>query len=101
VKLIIQSLVVGLLLLSGSALTAAPPPSEIYLKKKFQELDKNRDGRLSREEYLAAWTYDRKMGEQRFKEVDQNGDGYITLKEYLNDVKKSSQPQPGNQQKRY
>jgi len=64
----------------------APPPSETYLRKKFQELDRNQDGRLSREEYLASWSYDRKMGEQRFKEVDRNGDGFITLEEYLRDV---------------
>ena len=77
----------------------APPPSDTYLQKKFHELDRNQDGRLSREEYLTSWSYDRKLGEQRFKEVDRNGDGFITLEEYLRDVhdrwKKKPAQQPG------
>ena len=75
----------------------APPPSETYLQKKFQELDRNQDGRLSREEYLTSWSYDRKLGEQRFKEVDRNGDGFITLEEYLRDVQDRWKKKPANQ----
>jgi hypothetical protein len=50
----------------------------------FKQLDKNKDGRVSREEYLAPWRGpDRYIGEQQFREFDKNKDGYLTPEEYI------------------
>jgi hypothetical protein len=71
-----------LLLLPGSG--AAVIPLESARKLHFQQLDKNKDGKISRQEYLAPWSGPhRYIGEQQFREFDKNQDGYITPDEYI------------------
>lgn len=54
-------------------------------KELCKNLDKNKDGKLSKEEYMKMWK-DKKKGEQEFKKWDTNKDGYITEEEYVNAV---------------
>ncbi len=48
-------------------------------KEKFDAADRDKDGRLSREEALAAFPY---MG-GHFEKYDKNGDGFLSWEEYL------------------
>lgn len=45
------------------------------LSKAYDAMDKNGDGKISKEEYMARY-------ENRFKELDKNADGYLTKEEY-------------------
>ncbi len=46
----------------------------------FRNFDLNRDGRISRNEFLSQ-IRDRKFGEQLFTDLDTNRDGYISPEE--------------------
>ncbi len=48
------------------------------LERRFEEMDANGDGRISRAEYLA---YERRKANERFDAADGNKDGFITRKE--------------------
>jgi Ca2+-binding EF-hand superfamily protein len=48
----------------------------VTLKDEFRAQDKNRDGRVSRSEFLLG-------GDKIFRSLDRNHDGFITLEEYL------------------
>jgi|WetSurSiteA1Bulk_404760.scaffolds.fasta_scaffold116235_2 hypothetical protein len=61
----------------------AVPPLEQSREKHFQQLDKNRDGRVSREEFLAPWKANRQIAEEQFRKFDKNGDGFLTPEEYI------------------
>ena len=75
--------------LSGGAFAQNKPGSEPEKKahEEFQTLlkqaDKNKDGKLSKDEYLATCKDDKKTCEDKFKAIDENGDGYITEEEYV------------------
>ena len=45
----------------------------------LKQTDKNKDGKISKDEYLAVF----KGGEEKFKSLDENGDGFITEEEYV------------------
>jgi Ca2+-binding EF-hand superfamily protein len=45
----------------------------------LKQTDKNNDGKISKDEYLAVF----KGGEDKFKSLDENGDGFITEEEYV------------------
>jgi len=55
-------------------------------EKRFQDLDKNRDGKVSLTEYLAFFGADspqrRQFLEYEFRKYDRNGDGFITPGEH-------------------
>jgi len=53
-------------------------------KKIFAEIDTDKDGKVSKEEYM-AWhmKYATKIREDRFKKLDVNGDGKITRDEFM------------------
>jgi hypothetical protein len=53
------------------------------MEKAFQSLDKNQDGKLSKEEYGAMWK-NPQMAERSFQALDTNKDGVITREEFLN-----------------
>jgi len=53
------------------------------LEKTFQLLDKNQDGKLTKEEYGVIWK-DPQIAERNFQALDTNKDGVITREEFLN-----------------
>ena len=54
----------------------------------FKAMDKNSDGKLSKEEYVGAAEGEKKTKkEDRFKAADKNNDGFLDLEEY-----KAAQP---------
>ncbi|MCX7590689.1 MAG: EF-hand domain-containing protein [Kiritimatiellae bacterium] len=44
----------------------------------FEKMDADKDGKVTLDEYLAAWT---EVGKARFKTIDANGDGVVTKEE--------------------
>jgi hypothetical protein len=48
----------------------------------LSEVDKNKDGKISKEECLSVWK-DKAKGESKCKYWDKNGDGIITEAEYV------------------
>jgi len=82
--------------LPQASLALTPLPSDEYLTGRFRSADTNGDGRLSRQEYLAMWRYDREQGKQQFQKRDKDRDGFITLEEYLAPIREMRQKQqPG------
>jgi Ca2+-binding EF-hand superfamily protein len=77
-------------LASGPPPAAALTPTREQVKKswerRFQDLDKNRDGKASLEEYLAFFRADHPQRRQflayEFRKYDRNGDGFITHAEH-------------------
>ncbi len=68
------------LMLQGCAGTSKAPPKDA--KALFSTFDLNRDGRISRNEFLSQ-VRNPKAGERIFNELDANGDGYISLDEAM------------------
>ncbi len=50
-------------------------------KTAMSVVDKNGDGRVTREEYGAIWK-DKSTAERNFKQIDRNGDGVLTAEEF-------------------
>jgi Ca2+-binding EF-hand superfamily protein len=77
-------------LANGSPPAAALTPTREQVRKswekRFQDLDKNRDGTVTLEEYLAFFGADhplrRQFLEYEFRKYDRNGDGFISLEEH-------------------
>ena len=63
-----------LLGLGGPALAQAPGPDGRRQGHMLEQMDTNKDGRISREEHAKA-------AEQRFVRMDANGDGFVTKEE--------------------
>jgi len=51
-------------------------------KMVLKETDKNKDGKLSKDEFYAIWK-DKKVAEKNYKAWDTNKDGFITEEEYV------------------
>lgn len=47
----------------------------------FDALDKNRDGKLSKEEYSSIWK-DKAEAEKYFQQFDKDGDGFLMPEEF-------------------
>jgi Ca2+-binding EF-hand superfamily protein len=79
-----------ILLACGSPPAAALTPTREQVKesweRRFQDLDKNRDGKVTLEEYLAFFRADHPQRRQflgyEFRKYDRNGDGFITHEEH-------------------
>jgi Ca2+-binding EF-hand superfamily protein len=79
-----------ILLASGFPPATALTPTREQVKKswekRFQDLDRNRDGKISLAEYLAFLGADhprrRQFLEYEFRKYDRNGDGFITREEH-------------------
>ena len=77
-------------LATGSPPAAALTPTHEQVRqsweKRFQDLDKNRDGKVTIEEYLVFLGADhpqrRQFLEYEFRKYDRNGDGFITHEEH-------------------
>lgn len=88
--------------LSALVMILAPDPTPAFSRapgreqvqdsweKRFQDLDQNRDGRVSLEEYLAFFgegsPMRRKNVAYEFRKYDRNGDGFITQEEHFTTV---------------
>lgn len=53
-------------------------------QQRFDEFDANKDGKVTREEFLAV-PHHRGNAEQNFKGMDTNGDGLLTKDEFCTD----------------
>gem|GEM_PF-3026522 len=71
--------------LPAAALTPTPEQVRRAEERRFTELDRNRDGRVSRQEYLrffdAVSGTRRQYFEYEFRKYDRNRDGYLTREE--------------------
>ena len=86
---LITVLLVGATMLSSTAAQALTPTREQVREgweKRFQARDKNRDGKVSLEEFLAFHGAElplrRQLLEYEFRKYDRNGDGFITHEEH-------------------
>ncbi|MDO9533057.1 MAG: EF-hand domain-containing protein [Deltaproteobacteria bacterium] len=82
-------LLVGATMLSSAASQALTPTHEQVRKSwenRFQARDKNRDGKVSLEEFLvfhgAELPLRQQLLEYEFRKYDRNGDGFITHEEH-------------------
>jgi hypothetical protein len=47
----------------------------------MSSVDKNGDGKVTREEYFAIWK-DKSVADRNFKMIDRNGDGVLSMEEF-------------------
>jgi len=84
-----------LLTFPNPAWSRTPPPTEKSRTTAFQNMDRNRDGKVSLAEFTARWGCKnsdqrcKELAAQQFKKLDANGNGYITLEEYLAPLRKT------------
>jgi hypothetical protein len=67
---------VGSVAIATALLSQAEPPQVADEPPIFEEIDKNGDGAITRDEAADSWLA------QAFASVDSNGDGYVTKSEY-------------------
>ncbi|MEJ5329920.1 MAG: EF-hand domain-containing protein [Desulfobaccales bacterium] len=85
-------LIALLLAATPTVLALTPPPDQVRRswQKRFEELDRNRDGRVSRAEYLEFFGgtsgMRRQYFEYEFRLYDRNGDGFISWEEHQTPV---------------
>jgi len=90
IKIMVLLAAAVIILLSGlpQAFPLTPTREQVRQswEKRFQDLDKNRDGKVSLTEYLAFFRADspqrRQYLEYEFRKHDRNGDGFITHAEH-------------------
>jgi Ca2+-binding EF-hand superfamily protein len=94
-KFIAAIIAILLLAPAAPAWSRTPPPTEKSRTIAFQNMDRNRDGKISLAEFTARWGCKdsdqrcKELAAQQFKQLDTNGDGYISLEEYLAPLRKT------------
>lgn len=88
-KIAVALLAAGLVLPIAPALAAGPQKAVTA-----QEMDANKDGEVSKKEYLKAWK-DKKAGEKSFKRLDVSGDGRITSADLMGQFKAMDKDKDG------
>jgi len=68
-----------------------PPFIQPSQEDAFKDADKNRDGKLTFDEYLMKDKFWVDMQRENFKNRDANGDGFVTLQEELDYEKKMAE----------
>jgi Ca2+-binding EF-hand superfamily protein len=74
---------------SGPAFSLTPTREQVQKsrERRFQDLDKNQDGKVSVTEYFAFYKADspqrRQFLDYEFRKYDRNGDGFITREEFF------------------
>jgi hypothetical protein len=87
----------GMAVLCSPCPVAAQGPREpLGQEEAFQLLDKNRDGRITREEFVGFWKNPH-TGAREFQQRDADGDGVISREEYLKPGGLGSQPPPAKE----
>lgn len=59
-------------------------------KNMLKQMDKNKDGKITRDEFMSIYKKNAAQAEKNFKWHDKNGDGIITQEEYLSNFKKKT-----------
>ncbi|NWF89850.1 MAG: EF-hand domain-containing protein [Ignavibacteriaceae bacterium] len=59
-------------------------------KNMLKQMDKNKDGKITHDEYMAMYKKNAEPAEKNFKWHDKNKDGVITQEEYLSNFQKKS-----------
>jgi Ca2+-binding EF-hand superfamily protein len=59
-------------------------------KNMLKQMDKNKDGKITHDEYMAMYKKNAQVAEKNFNWHDKNKDGVITQDEYLSNFQKKS-----------
>ena len=59
-------------------------------KNMLKQMDKNKDGKITHDEFMSIYKKNAAQAEKNFKWHDKNGDGVITQEEYLSNFKKKT-----------
>lgn len=78
-KLVILAVSVVVLVIAGAAF--AQGGGRMSCQDRFDAMDTNHDGKLTKEEFMAA-PHHRGNPEEMFKAMDVNGHGYLTKDEF-------------------
>jgi Ca2+-binding EF-hand superfamily protein len=78
-KFVVAVAVISMILSAGTCAVAKDRSGgRMSLDRRFQAMDTDQDGKVSRTEYM---TYSEKAAERRFQRLDANGDGFVTKEE--------------------
>jgi len=77
-----KSVIVALaVILAAGCATIQKQESPFDRQGLFDALDKNKDGKIGRDEYYSIWK-DTVEAEKYFRRFDKNGDGFLTFDEF-------------------
>ena len=69
----------------GYVLAQDQPTPRDWMQGRFDAMDTDKDGEISRDEYT---TYKQARAEKKFQMLDSNGDGFVTQEEYQEGMRK-------------
>lgn len=86
-------LIISALFSFFAAITLAQPKKgdpTVGWKNMLNQMDKNKDGKITHDEYMVIYKKNAAVAEKNFKWHDKNKDGVITQEEYLSNFQKKS-----------